>query len=613
MSGNNSWKLLSGTFAAVLIFLFLCEAGLRLTSIGASGPLFEKHGGPDGNPVWETSRWARKKGFVKTTFAVKKRRGTKRVFIFGGSSAHGIAWAPKGTPSKWLELLLSREKTGFRFEVVNMAIPSADIYFINQITGDFKKYDPDFIVLYSGNNELIEHKPRMRSDVPGFVGFVLRSRIIGGIRQAIKLINFQRFVEENSWAGDEDRWLNEIKLVTQADIDNCVEMFRRNLCEIRKRAIQDGSRLIALTVPSNLKDWAPNRSGPGEPMSVRERGRLKTRLEEGKRLLESDASAAENVFLALADIHPAVAETHYWIGRAAFLRGDFDKALESFMKARDLDDRPGRALSAINDVIRKAGENRDMVLVDAERIFNAESEGGVAGYDLFDDYCHPNLKGQYIIAAAVRDSILRDLDCREDESYTDAFNRAEFETGIEALGITDRYRVGKIFYLGLCRGFNHNRPRRKRAFDVIREASDTLPGYKHILLTAGLMALAEENTEAAESYFDEAFSEGSDKIDSFIQSYFPDNLLWNNPVFYADGSKLRSLIHINYGSRKKKRKPSLKLKPVIWSEVDWGRRKRVYYLSPEGSLNDITETVVERLSRNLTPFPKSISTSTNDP
>ena len=70
-----------------------------------------------------------------------------------------------------------------------------------------------------------------------------------------------------------------------------------------------------------------------------------------------------------------------------------------FMKAKDLDYGPFRALTDFNNILREISrEEKDVYLVDLERFFINQAEGAAPGFDLFVDYCHPTTRGNRLIA-----------------------------------------------------------------------------------------------------------------------------------------------------------------------------------------------------------------------
>ena len=66
---------------------------------------------------------------------------------------------------------------------------------------------------------------------------------------------------------------------------------------------------------------------------------------------------------------------------------------------------PIRRIAAINDAIRKIATEENVLLVDADALFATAAESGLIGFDLIEDYVHPNDEGHVLLARHVWSAI----------------------------------------------------------------------------------------------------------------------------------------------------------------------------------------------------------------
>jgi tetratricopeptide (TPR) repeat protein len=178
--------------------------------------------------------------------------------------------------------------------------------------------------------------------------------------------------------------------------------FEENLRAILEMAAKAEVPVVLCTVPSNLRDWAPNQSFFAAGVPPDRQREVTDLVDRAKSSLESgDPPAAVELLERARAIAPAYAETQYRLGQAYAALGRTEDARRAWVAARDTDGQPSRAVSAINDTIRRLGAAADVVLVDVEADFDAASAPQAPGFDLFEDYVHPNPEAHRRIAFEV--------------------------------------------------------------------------------------------------------------------------------------------------------------------------------------------------------------------
>jgi len=103
-------------------------------------------------------------GFRRTTAVTKQKpRGTIRIFLMGGSAAHGISSGPpfpishvrdNETIDSQLERLLIARFPGRHFEVINAAVTGYKVFqHTTYLETELLAYGPDMVIFYDGYND----------------------------------------------------------------------------------------------------------------------------------------------------------------------------------------------------------------------------------------------------------------------------------------------------------------------------------------------------------------------------------------------------------------------------------------------------------------------------
>jgi hypothetical protein len=260
---------------------------------------------------------------IGQAFPARKASGELRVFVLGSSQAMGTPFAHQdfeavsgrllgfpngGGLATWLEQYLASVAPGRRVRVICAAEGGGTLSWALEVLRDTLELgEPDAVVILEGNNE---RPPRSPSGAQ-----VPKSRLKATLREL----------------GRE---------------------FDRGLAEIARLAAGGRARVYLLTVPNNLRDWAPVDSGPAD----------------------DPAGAA------------------FWAAKAKALdaAGRYREARACYQKAKDLDLALLRTRTPWNEAIRRL-RGRNLAVIDLERAMFAHARDGIPGSDLFIDYCHMKL------------------------------------------------------------------------------------------------------------------------------------------------------------------------------------------------------------------------------
>ncbi len=349
-------------------------------------------------------------------FPTQKVTGTFRIFCIGSSASAGWPHPKEEIYSEYLESALELAYPSREFEVLNVSADAYAAYRNRLIFREILAFQPDLIIIYTGNNEFLE--PRLYSTRPRWydplAALAKRSRayeLIRGSTLSSKWFPENTFSAQSRGGIAYEQWskIEELPLVLHTDpdqLEKVVEHYEFSITSMLQTAKDKGIPIILLTVPVNLRDWQPNVSVVSA-QGDQEKAWRKEYLAGRAALLKTDAKLAVEALTRAAGLDGGHAATHYYLGRAFEADGRMDEAYASYDRARDLDANPFRAISRFNAIIRRTGKSFDNVkVVDMEAHFRAASHPHAPGFDLFVDYVHPSKKGNLLVAKTVYDTIV---------------------------------------------------------------------------------------------------------------------------------------------------------------------------------------------------------------
>lgn len=327
-----------------------------------------------------------------------------RILAFGGSATAGLGYSPNLTFSRYLEQMLREAGVQGPVEVLNLGIVALSS---NQVRGLIEdasaRYDADLIVVYSGNNEFLEiHAEKYFRNQAGWTDramFALRNaNLVRLLDRAVRSPNAVLPLAEQSVSNDDLRLTEEVlvsEVATSPDeIEAIVDRYESNLDAIVHAAKAHETPVLLMTVASNWRwrgmldlpdDWmaelvgSPADAGP----SIYQRARM----ELDRRL--ATAPPAER------------SELLYKRATVAERLGDVEVARADFRAAMNSDPHLRRALSVMNDRIRRVADRQAIPIIDSVEILSRESVGGIIGFETFYDYVHFSPRGALLLAGAL--------------------------------------------------------------------------------------------------------------------------------------------------------------------------------------------------------------------
>ncbi len=419
-------KLLFGvlTLLTPLLFAAALEGAVRLLiytplvddpylNIGAVPSFFDKTT-VDGRRYHRVSHDAayRDRGIL---FPVEKDPGSVRIFCLGGSASAGWPHPKQEIYTAHLQQALQAAFPERELEVINVSAHAYASYRVRLIFESVLDFDPDALVIYSGNNEFLEPRTYMDREARA-VRFAAALNRSATYRLGVHLVGRLRNPAASLDGGDReniqyDMWSKIARVTRQlredpVQLERVKEHYAFNIESMVTDAEARGVPVVLVTVPVNLRDWLPNVSRHGVSGAAYEAWR--SAYDAGRAaLLQGDADAALRALQRAVQLDPVHAESHYHLARAQEGVGAYATALESYIRANDLDHNPFRAISDFNASLEAiADRHANARVAPVAEAFLRESAPYAPGFDLLLDYVHPTRRGNLLVARTVFDALV---------------------------------------------------------------------------------------------------------------------------------------------------------------------------------------------------------------
>lgn len=332
--------------------------------------------------------------FQPDSFAVNKGDNEFRIFCVGGSTVQGRPFSTETAFPKWLEISLHATDPSQDWKAVNCGGVSYASYRLAPIIDEILGYDPDLIVLYTGQNEFLED--REYAPIHQTSSWVAKTH---DRLSACRTYSFlrQQFV-------DSERSATEVKAMpadAEARLDyrgglekykpddvwkqSVVAHFQHNLQRMITAAQSQGVPIILMNPVCNLKDVAPFKSVTD--LGLATLGLSELPVPERIAKLES-----------LLPANPRNAELHFQLGQAYLLANDFELARTHLLKAKEEDVCPLRATEPIYGAIAMVKQKLAVPIVDVKEFFESQTPDRLPGGESLVDHVHPNIHGHQQIA-----------------------------------------------------------------------------------------------------------------------------------------------------------------------------------------------------------------------
>jgi tetratricopeptide (TPR) repeat protein len=355
-----------------------------------------------------------------------KPKGTRRIFVLGGSAAYGDPEPAFGF-CRQLEVLLNTVSKDRQYEVINAAVTAMNSHVVRRIARDCLARDPDLFIVYMGNNEVVGPygPPTLPSILYARWGFInacmtfkQRSRLgqlMGQIAEAVASSKNHR----RQWQGMEGFLATQLR-ADDPKLRYCYRHFDRNLRDIITTAHAHGVRTLLCSVAVNLSACPPFGSLHDPSLSTDRQAEWQRHFEAGRRHQQAgEWQAALTAYEQAAALDDTFADLVYCQAQCLEALGRIAEARDAYGRARDFDTLCFRASSDINTSIRTLASElapQGARLFDLELALQKASKTPILGNGVLVDHVHLSVRGNFLAARAALDVIHR---CFPDDVWTD--------------------------------------------------------------------------------------------------------------------------------------------------------------------------------------------------
>jgi len=266
-----------------------------------------------------------------------------------------------------------------------------------------------------------------------------------------------------------------------------VEHFELNLRRMVRIAHHGGARVIFVEPVSNLADFSPFKSQHGDGLAAAAVARVEELVRRGRETLAAgDAAAAAAALGQAVELDPRYAEGWYRLGQAQLTAGDGEAAYRSFVRAKDEDVAPLRALEAIDDAVVRVAADEGVPLVPLRRQLEAENRDRLGtravGSAYLLDHVHPDVPvhsriAEEVLALLVADGTVHPVAASGAESRQAIYRR-------ETAGLDREYYAHRDLNLAKVLGWAG---KLEEAEAPLRRAAEVIPDEPEVWLNLGIV------------------------------------------------------------------------------------------------------------------------------
>ncbi|MFH2144661.1 MAG: hypothetical protein ABII75_01340 [Candidatus Omnitrophota bacterium] len=291
-----------------------------------------------------------KDGFNCSEFTAVKKPNAVRFFILGGSVAQtwdGVLF------EEWFNSLVPDKKA----EIINCGMGGYDAYRVSLVAEEILSYEPDFIIVLSGNNEFYDP-----------------AAINKHAYQINKILRRSAFIA----------WLQDVFMKNRRILPRSREArladYEKHIRQMAALAKSKNIPLVLCTLPFRFKDMPP-KGARAQNMNLD--------YIAGFHFLHCgqyrEAIAGLENFLRE---YPGDVLGHYFLGRAHEGIKNYSEAKKHYLQAVESHQASNSASISSNNIIRKVCVDEKIPLVDLEKLFMQQAPHGLTGDEQFWDNCH---------------------------------------------------------------------------------------------------------------------------------------------------------------------------------------------------------------------------------
>jgi tetratricopeptide (TPR) repeat protein len=393
--------------------------------------------------------------FRPESFPAQKSSADFRIFCLGGSTVQGRPYAIETSFTTWLELSLQAADPSRNWDVINCGGVSYASYRLAPILREVLRYEPDLLIIYTGQNEFLEDRtyqsikesPRWQVVTHGWLS---RLRTFNALR-AVWLWTTQTSEpsspkERASLSDEVEALLDYRGGLEQYDRDDtwrdgCIAHFEFNLRRMVQLAEQAGIPVILVNPVTNLKDTPPFKFSHRDDISVDDEERCEE-LWSIARASPTQLDQRVALLQQALDIDSRHAGMHYQLGKCYYDERRYDEAKAAFVRAKDEDICSLRIIEPMHEAIFLVANDTSATLVDARALFEQLTSDGIPGNEWLVDHVHPSIRGHQRLAKLLFDEMV-ELDIVHPQSEWTARRDAAYKENFDSLPALYYYRGQK--------------------------------------------------------------------------------------------------------------------------------------------------------------------------
>ncbi len=382
---------------------------------------FQEETAPGGSQV-VTVVPSKRETLNELRFPRHKPPGTFRIVCLGGSATYGRPFFDHTSFAGWLRAFLPKADPSRQWEVINAGAISYASYRVKALMAELALYEPDLFIAYMGHNEFLERRTyagvlRTPSVLRNAAGLASGLRITTVMQCGLELAGILKPVDRSNATGLHEQVVRIPVYSVGPEAYTRDETFQRevlshyeaSLNAMVDLAAETKARLLFVTPPSNLRDFAPFKSENRGGLTAGQLHAWKVAYEKGKELARNNRSAeAERQFDAALAIDDRHADLLYRKGQALLALGKDREASDFLTRARDEDICPLRALTATLETMRKVAAQRGVALLDFERLAIPRASRQIPGEEFLADHVHLQIAGSKMLALDILDQLARE-------------------------------------------------------------------------------------------------------------------------------------------------------------------------------------------------------------
>lgn len=348
---------------------------------------------------------------AQNLFPADKPPGTTRILVLGESAAMGFPHPEFGL-ARMLKAVLQNAAPGQAIDMIDASMTMINSHILRELLEEGLCYQPDVVVLYIGNNEIIgPYGPTQvfQHSYPSVVWV----RLDRWVRRHSYVV---RWLNQTVWSRHASAWqgLDHFRgrplAAGDARLRQVRENFRRNVRWMLRQARARGIPVYVAATAVNLDDWPPLYSVRPAGLTPEQRAAWEAQVAQARAAMAEQRWAdALAVWQQAEQVGPDHAETVYGLARCRDALGETEEASRLYERACELDAYRFRSDRPLYDMVTEevaALQDPGVRLIDARSALSYRNQ---RPEPVFLEHVHFTVSGMYELAGLFAEPLLESL------------------------------------------------------------------------------------------------------------------------------------------------------------------------------------------------------------